>query len=145
METNYILSSDEIFFDKNCINDENEIFYILGVKKNSYAGSIFSRLYDLYFDHSIQLKNEYKKFYRKEYLSFESFLFDKYNLSQSEIDRFSCCNLYFKHYSLIPGYGVNYILEDKRISEIFWKSVIKDENQRRIRHKQFINKFFNNI
>ena len=71
-----------LFRKKDCKSLWRFLFYI-GVKKNSYAGRVAKRVYDEFFGDSFNLKKHYKKYYKKEFNSYQDFLINKCNLSES--------------------------------------------------------------
>ena len=50
-----------------------------------YAKEVFSRIYDNIFSELIDLEEEYKLYYSREYDSFEAFLFRKMNIGYDDI------------------------------------------------------------
>lgn len=52
----------------------------MGVKKNTFAGNMVSRIYDYYFDGAVDFKKEYQRYYRKEFDSVEEFIEEHFNI-----------------------------------------------------------------
>ena len=67
------------------------------IKKRSYIAITFSKIYDFFCNNAINLKKEYKKYYQKEYLSFEEYLQQKHNLFKDEIECLNNQNSYYKN------------------------------------------------
>ena len=63
----------------------NSFLSFFGVKKRTYFGYFFSRLYNALFCRSLDLEKEYNKYYKKEYPEYADYLSKKYNLSEEEI------------------------------------------------------------
>lgn len=75
-----------IVIDKN-IN--KEIFLSkVGVKKNTYAEDLFSRMYDAIFSELINLEEEFDKYYSIEYESIQHFLYHKFSIPPNVIKDF---------------------------------------------------------
>ena len=63
----------------------NSFLSFFGVKKCTYFGYFFSRLYNALFCRALDLEKEYNKYYKKEYPEYSDYLSKKYNLSEEEI------------------------------------------------------------
>ena len=50
------------------------------VGKDSYAESIFIRIYDTLISEVVDIRKEFKKYYYKEYKNIKDFLYKKYNV-----------------------------------------------------------------
>jgi len=50
------------------------------VEKDSYAESIFIRIYDTLISEVVDIRKEFKKYYYKEYENIKDFLYKKYNV-----------------------------------------------------------------
>ena len=55
-----------IYFRKKDIPYKRYVMKRMGVKKNTFAGNMISRVYDYYFYGAINFRKEYKKYYKKE-------------------------------------------------------------------------------
>lgn len=73
-----------IYFPKKQIPKKKKVMNSLGVKKNTFAGNMVSRLYDYYFKGAVNFKSHYKKYYRKEYNSIEDYLENHFNVEKNE-------------------------------------------------------------
>lgn len=110
-----------------------------GVKYNSYAGQVLKRIYQYYFGNSINLRQDYRKYYRKEYESFNDYLechlgFPKEVINRMEGEKFLCVNLDGKG----ERAGESFSYEDE-LKKQFWEMVggADSENQSRLRDEQF--------
>lgn len=56
------------------------------VLPSSYAGELLGRIYDCLITHSIDVIDEYQRYYIEEYSDLKSFLYWKYNIDESTID-----------------------------------------------------------
>lgn len=52
----------------------------MGVKRNTFAGNMVSRMYDYYFQGAINFRKEYRNYYRKEFDSLEKFIQEHFNI-----------------------------------------------------------------
>ena len=116
---NYIIekseySVDEIYFQKTKNNSYKAMLKYFKIKKNSYFSYFFKRLNYELFCNSTNLYAEYKKFYKKEFNSYEDFLSKKYNLFDCELNRFSNLKkLCYKEFSYADDKVVNTLCDDK--------------------------------
>jgi len=101
-----------IFYNKNSIFKKSYFFNILGVISKSYIGSIISRIYDYYFINSRSLNKEYRKYYRKEFNTFEDYLNKKHNLFKYEIDKLNNKNVYYSEKHIAERHVVREFLGD---------------------------------
>lgn len=81
-----------IFYEYKKDHNKAYIFYVVkNISKrrflktirlggNSFAGKLFSRVYDCFFSEVIDLFEEYKTYHNREYGSFSEFLHKKYSL-----------------------------------------------------------------
>lgn len=110
-----------IFYKKSFKTSPLGVYCFFGVKRKSYAGSIVKRIYDYFCGGAKNLFLEYLLCYRKEYKSYEQFLFGKYNLFENEVKNIISWRLYCKDLSCTPDINVKYFLEYDEM-----KNVIKD-------------------
>lgn len=68
------------YFRKKDISRKKKVMKKLGVKKNTFAGDMVSRMYDYYFQGAVNFRREYRKYYRKEFSSLEKFIEEHYNI-----------------------------------------------------------------
>jgi len=71
------------------------------VEKDSYAESIFIRIYDTLITEVVDIRKEFKKYYYKEYENIKDFLYKKYN-----VDDISLIDMLIK--KIENGYQVFY-------------------------------------
>jgi Predicted ferric reductase len=76
-----------VFFREKFIPRKSQVMKKLGVKKNTYAGNLISRVYDYYFNGALNFRNEYRKYYRKEFRSVEKFIEEHFNIEHNEAKR----------------------------------------------------------
>lgn len=69
-----------IYFRQKDIPHKRRVMKALGVKKNTFAGNMISRVYDYYFQGAINFRKEYKKYYRKEFSSVDKFIQERFNI-----------------------------------------------------------------
>ena len=55
------------------------------VEKDSYAESIFIRIYDTLISEVVDIRKEFKKYYYKEYENIKDFLYKKYNVDDTNL------------------------------------------------------------
>lgn len=55
------------------------------VEKDSYAESIFIRIYDTLISEVVDIRKEFKKYYYKEYENIKDFLYKKYNVDDTSL------------------------------------------------------------
>lgn len=70
-----------IYFRKKDIPYKRYVMKRMGVKKNTFAGNMISRVYDYYFYGAINFRKEYKKYYKKEFCSVEKFIEEHFNIA----------------------------------------------------------------
>ena len=92
-----------------------------GVKRKSYAGTIIERIYDYYCRGANNLLREYFRYYRKEFLDFESFLEKKYNLFPYEIEDKKSFLLCHKSLDFEADGHITELLEHEEINSTFRK------------------------
>ncbi|TQI66291.1 hypothetical protein LY85_0953 [Clostridium sp. KNHs216] len=85
-----------IYFRKNSIPRKSQLMKKLGVKKNTFAGNMISRVYDYYFDGALNFRREYRRYYLKEFGSVEEFIEEHFNIKHNEAIRLSADNYSLK-------------------------------------------------
>ena len=68
------------YFRQKDIPCKRRVMKSLGVKKNTFAGNMISRIYDYYFQGAINFRKEYRKYYRKEFCTVEKFIEEHFNI-----------------------------------------------------------------
>ena len=95
---------------KGCILIDNKIYFIktknMGksnfikkfcVKKNSYYYKLYSRLYDYIIGENNNLYREYKRYYKKEFASYDEFLLEHHNIPKAILNNFNNKCSYYKY------------------------------------------------
>jgi len=110
-----------IYFNKSFKLKKSYFFKFLDIYPRSYIGQIISRIHDYYFKNSHLLKTEFKKYYKKEFSTFEDFLDKKHNLFKNEIKELNYNNAYYSEKIVAERFKVCNLLdndfEDNVISE----------------------------
>ena len=88
-------SHGTIYFPTHKIPKKHIVLKRLGVKRNSFAGGMISRMYDYYFDGATDFSSEYRKYYSKEYDSLQKFIEDHYNIDYAKALQYAQ-----EHYSM---------------------------------------------
>lgn len=98
--TCYIIN-ERIYFRQKDIPSKKQLLKIMGVKKNTFAGNMISRIYDYYFHGAITLRKEYNKYYRNEFSSLAKFIQERYNIESDKAEEFAAEGNYsIKDYSM---------------------------------------------
>lgn len=74
----------KVYFRIKNIPRKSQLMKKLGVKKNTFAGNMISRVYDYYFDGALNFRKEYRRYYRKEFGSVEEFIEEHFNIVHNE-------------------------------------------------------------
>lgn len=119
-----------LFFNKNEVGSKSILLKKYGVKKNSYAGNVLARIYDQYFGNSIEIKKEYKRYYKKEFRDYVQYLVCRFNMPETLAIKISeekkyYVNLNWKEEQ--PGSRFSY---DDDLRKQFWDFVggLEDES-----------------
>lgn len=121
-----VIISNHVFFPKKSIVSLSGAYKFFGVKKNSYMGSIVQRIYDYYCGGAINLYRTYRKYYKKEFSSYEEFLERHFNLFPDEVRSISSKHLYYKDTSFQPENNITNLIEDLAIANTV-KQFLGDE------------------
>ena len=92
-----LMLDDKFYFIKNNNMKKKDFLKLFYVKKNSYFYQLYSRLYDYIVGKSINLYNEYNKYYKKEFSTFREFLSEHHNIPEKLIMNFDNKNSYYKY------------------------------------------------
>lgn len=112
-----------IFFDKKVVGSRRSLQKKFGLKGRSYAGNIMRRIYHYYFENAINVKREYKKFYKKEFPQYIDYLVCHFNISNQLADKISKSKLYYSDLEWKSDH-INYSFSyDEKLSDLFWNSV----------------------
>ena len=98
-ETSCYKINGRIFFKHKDVPCKRRVMKTLGVKKNTFAGNMISRVYDYYFQGAINLKKEYRKYYRKEFCSVEKFIEEHFNIELDDAKKLAEGNYSMKECS----------------------------------------------
>ena len=80
-----------LFFNLYEVGTKARLLNLYKVKKNSYAGEVIGRIYDLYFGNPINYRKEFRRYYKKEFDNCEQYLVCRFNMSE-ELARKVCRN-----------------------------------------------------
>ncbi len=89
----------QLFFQQKKIPRKSKVLRRLGVKKNTFAGNMMARVYDYYFQGSVNFRKEYRKYYRKEFSSIEIFIEERFNIKHDEAVKIAAGNYSMKECS----------------------------------------------
>ena len=89
-------------------------------------GSVVRRIYDDYCGGAINLYRTYRKYYKKEFSSYEEFLERHFNLFPDEVRSISSKHLYYKDTSFQPENNITNLIEDLAIANTV-KQFLGDE------------------
>lgn len=121
-----------IYFRQKDIPRKRQVMKTMGVKKNTFAGNMVSRVYDYYFQGAVNFRKEYQKYYRKEFSSVERFIEEHFNIEHDEAKKLATSDYSMKecsHWSIERNIEtLNY---DKNFKRAFSKAVggLEDEDQ----------------
>ncbi len=86
-----------IYFPARKIPKKNIVLKRMGVRKNTFAGDAMSRLYDYYFKDAVNLQDEYKQYYIKEFATVIIFMEEHLNMEHDLAVRLAKGNYSMKH------------------------------------------------
>lgn len=112
----------------------------MGVKKNTFAGNLISRIYDYYFRGAINFRKEYRKYYRKEFDSVERFIQEHFNIELDDAKKLAEGNYSMKDCNRCSfERNIETLNYDEHFKFVFSEVVggLIDEDQDGIRHEQF--------
>lgn len=87
------------YFRQKDIPGKKRVMKSLGVKKNTFAGNMISRIYDYYFQGAIKFRKEYRKYYRKEFCTIEKFIEEHFNIECEDAKKLADGNYSMKECS----------------------------------------------
>lgn len=122
----------KIYFRKKDIPCKRRVMKILGVKKNTFAGNMVSRVYDYYFQGAVNFRKEYRKYYRKEFSSIERFIEEHFNIEHDEAQKLAASDYSMKECSRRSiERNIETLNYDESFKEAFSEAVggLKDEDQ----------------
>ncbi len=112
---------DKILFIKNDDMGKNNFLKLFNVKNNSYLYQLYGRLYDYIIGDSINLYEEFQKYYSIEYSKFEIFLSEHYNVPDELIEKFNNTKSYYKYKDIGNEQPLYHLLHDEKIHNIVSK------------------------
>ena len=121
----------KVYIQKKNVPRKSKVMKKLGVKKNTFAGNMVSRVYDYYFDGALNFRKEYRKYYRKEFSSVEEFIEEHFNIEHENAVKLAAGNYSIKecsHRSIERNIEtLNY---DESFKEAFSEAIggLKDED-----------------
>lgn len=131
-----------IFFDKKSVGSVSRLIHRYGVKRKSYAGEVLERIYYYYFGDAVNIKKEYKKFYKNEFDNVDMFLECHMGIPERVRRKLSAKRILFVN---LDGKGQHigdsFYYDDDGLKEQFWNMVggVENENSSRLRYEQFFN------
>ena len=129
-----------IFFDKKSVGSVSRLIRRYGVKRKSYAGEVLERIYYYYFGDAVNIKKEYKKFYKNEFDNVDMFLECHMGIPERVRRKLSAKRILFVN---LDGKGQHigdsFYYDDDGLKEQFWNMVggLENENSSRLRYEQF--------
>ena len=120
-----------IYFRQKDIPHKRRVMKALGVKKNTFAGNMISRVYD-YFQGAINFRKEYKKYYRKEFSSVDKFIQERFNIECEDAKKLAEGNYSIKECSLCSiERNIETLNYDESFKNAFSKAVggLEDEDK----------------
>ena len=121
MKKQIVKYGDIVLFKKNNKMQKRNFIRIFKVKKNSYFYNLYSRLYDFLIGGSVNLYKEYRKYYKKEYKTFEKFLIERYNMDEGLLEKFKNRRSYYEKFDIMCDQTVHSLAQDEEIKEIISK------------------------
>ena len=122
MKARCAIISGQIFFIWNPKYLRRLILQRLGLKKNTFAYNIFATELNDCFGNSVNLRLEYLRFYKHEFISFSDYLENKYILSKEETKMFDT-PFSFKSENSRRVFFEDSFYSEEDISQVFWDSV----------------------
>ena len=129
-----------IFFDKKSVGSVSRLIHRYGVKRKSYAGEVLERIYYYYFGDAVNIKKEYKKFYKNEFDNVDMFFLFHMGIPERVRRKLSAKRILFVN---LDGKGQHigdsFYYDDDGLKEQFWNMVggVENENSSRLRYEQF--------
>lgn len=121
-----------IYFRQKNIPHKRRVMKKMGVKRNTFAGNMISRVYDYYFRGSINFRKEYRRYYRKEFSSVDKFIQEHFNIECEDAKKLAEGNYSMKecsHRSI--DRNIETLNYDESFKNAFSKAVggLEDEDQ----------------
>ena len=114
---------DYIFFNKNDIGSKRKLLKMYKVKKNSFAGKTISRIYDYYFGNSTNIKKEFYRYYKREFVDKLEYLTCHLNIPEDLAQKICDEKKYYVNLNW-KGDQIGYsFLNDDKLKNQFWDFV----------------------
>lgn len=119
------IKNERIYFCQKNIPSKKQVLKRIGVKKNTFAGNIVSRIYDYYFQGAVNFRKEYTKYYRDEFSSLDKFIQEHFNIESDDAIKMAVDNYSMKDYSI---YSIDRTIEeiinyDESFINAFYKAI----------------------
>ena len=88
-----------MYFQKKNIPRKYLVMKKMGVRKNTLAGNLVSRMYDYYFKDELNFRKEYQKYYVKEFDSVDVFIEEHFNMEHDIAMKLAIGNYSIKYCS----------------------------------------------
>lgn len=119
-----IIFNNKIFFNAQKIKSKQQLLNTLLIVPDSVIGIVVSRIYDWYFKGAINLRCEYKKYYKQEFENFKEFLCKHYLIHKRDINIIVSENYWMKNLEINIDYNLRTFLEDEdEFNQIFWEKI----------------------
>ena len=128
-----------IFFNKRTVGSFHKLAHRYGIKEKSYAGDVLHRIYHFYFGDAIDMKKEYRKYYKKEFPDFDKYLECHLNIPENIRCNFVDHSVFYVNLD-DKGEDLSYSFSDSDVlKNQFWNMIggLEDENPSGIRYEQF--------
>lgn len=114
---------DYFFFQKETVKSKRKLLKHFGIRRNTYAGNVVKRLHDYFYKNAIDLKREYRKYYRKEFGDYKEYLMCRLNMPEhvaQQLCNEHSCYVNLKWKGEHPG---DYFEYDDALKMKFWEFV----------------------
>lgn len=119
-----IISNNKIFFNAHKIKSKQQLFNTLLIVPDSVIGIVVARIYNWYFEGAVNLKREYKIYYKQEFENFKEFLSKHYLVPKRYINTIVSEDFWMKDLKVNIDYNLKTFLEDENdINKIFWEKI----------------------
>ena len=119
-----IILNNKIFFNVRKIKSKRQLFKTLLIVPDSVIGIVIARIYDWYFEGAIDLKCEYKIYYKHEFDNFKEFVSKRYFVPRRYIDDIVLTNYWMKDLEINIDYNLKTFLEyENDLNQIFFENI----------------------
>lgn len=109
-----------LFFEKISVKSKRKLLKYFGIRKNTYAGDVATRLYDYFYKNATNLKREYRKYYKKEFADYKDYLICRFNMPEHVAKRLCGENRYYVNLKWKGEHPGDYFEEDDVLRKKFW-------------------------